>query len=248
LSERIAIKTNSNRRPSRAISQKPGIGTLNEKPLHETLKRWYAEPGDRLEVTVGGFVADILRRDLIIEIQTRGFSAIKRKLETLLANHAVRLVYPIPRLKWIVRVAGDEKNPVSRRRSPRRGAYEHVFEELIRLPRLLADPNFSLELLLVEEEELRRYDGVRGWRKGGWVTDERRLIRVMEKRTLNTPADMLAFLPGTLAEPFSVGDVAEAMGERIALARKMVYCLRSVGCLAPVGKLANAILYARQDG
>ena len=47
-----------------------GIGLLNEKPLHASLKQWYARPGDRFEVAVGGFVIDIVRDDLLIEIQT----------------------------------------------------------------------------------------------------------------------------------------------------------------------------------
>ncbi len=36
-----------------------GIGLLNEKPLHASLKKWYAQPEDRFEVTVDGFVIAI---------------------------------------------------------------------------------------------------------------------------------------------------------------------------------------------
>jgi hypothetical protein len=221
------------------------IGTLNEKPLHETLKRWYAQPGDLFEVPVDGFVADIVRGDLLIEIQTKNFSSMKRKLEKLIINHPVRLVYPIPHLKWITKLnlsdGGD--SPVSRRKSPKRGTYEEVFYELVRLPGLLENANFSLELLLIEEEEVRRFDGVRGWRRKGWVTEERKLLRVVDKRILNTPADMHAFIPATLAEPFSVADLAAAAGINKRLAGKMVYCLRKMGCIVPTGKHGNAIQY-----
>jgi hypothetical protein len=222
------------------------IGTLNEKPLHEALKRWYAQPGDAFEVPVDGFVADIVRGDLLIEIQTRNFSAIKRKLEKLLINHSVRLVYPIPHVKWITKLSDDGNNPISRRRSPKRGSFEQVFYELVRLPELLKNPDFSMELLLIEEEEVRRYDGVRGWRRKGWVTEERRLLRVVDKRLLNSPADMHAFIPATLAEPFSVTDLATATNSSRKRAQKMVYCLRAMDCVAPAGKRANAILYARR--
>jgi len=223
------------------------IGTLNEKPLHEALKRWYAEPGDLFEVPVDGFVVDIVRDNLFIEIQTRNFSAIKRKLEKLLINHPVRLVYPIPREKWITRLKQTDEGdiPVSRRRSPKHGGFEHVFEELIRLPGLLKNPNLTIELLLIEEEEMRRYDGVRGWRRGGWVTEERRLLRVVDRRTLNSPADMHAFIPANLAEPFSVSDLATATGISRRLVQKTIYCLRAMGCVVQVGKRGNAILYVR---
>ncbi len=224
------------------------IGTLNEKPLHEALKRWYAQPGDMFEVPVDGFVTDIVRGDLLIEIQTRNFTAIKRKLEKLLVNHSVRLVYPIPRVKWITKLklsdGGD--SPVSRRKSPRHGAFEDVFYELVRLPGLFKNPDLSIELLLIEEEEVRRYDGVRGWRRRGWVTEERKLLRVADRRLLNTPADMHDFIPATLNEPFSVADLATAVNINRKLAQKMIYCLREMGCVAPAGKRANAILYARR--
>jgi hypothetical protein len=221
------------------------ICTLNEKPLHEALKRWYSQPGDLFEVPVDGSVADIVRGDLLIEIQTKNFTAIKRKLDKLIINHPVRLVYPIAREKWITKLADDGKSTLSRRRSPKRGTFEQVFYELVRLPGLLRDPNFSLELLLIEEEEVRRYDGVRGWRRRGWVTEERRLLRVVDRRILNSPEDMDAFIPETLAEPFSVNDLAKATNIDQRLAQKMVYCLRTMGRLAPVGKKVNAILYAR---
>ena len=72
-----------------------GVGLLNEKPLHASLKAWYAQPGDRFEVQVDGSVIDIVRDELLVEIQTRSFSALKRKLEKLVISHPVRLVFPI---------------------------------------------------------------------------------------------------------------------------------------------------------
>ena len=53
------------------------IGLLNEKPLHAALKEWYARPEDRFEVSVDGFVIDVVRGNLRVEIQTGNFAAIK---------------------------------------------------------------------------------------------------------------------------------------------------------------------------
>ena len=80
------------------------IGTLNEGHLHASLKERYVEPGDKVEADVDGYVVDILRGDLIIEIQTANFSAIARKMRDLVSKHQVRLVYPIPRDLWIVKL------------------------------------------------------------------------------------------------------------------------------------------------
>ena len=78
------------------------IGILNEKPLHAALKEWYARPGDQFEVSIDGYVVDIVRDALLIEIQTGNFSSIKRKVHALAALHPLRLVFPIAREKWIV--------------------------------------------------------------------------------------------------------------------------------------------------
>ncbi|MFC1920304.1 hypothetical protein ACFLYQ_01110 [Chloroflexota bacterium] len=221
------------------------IGTLNEKLLHKALKQWYAESNDLFEVSIDGFVVDIVRGDLLIEIQTRNFRAIKRKLERLLVNHRVRLVYPIPFEKWIIKRPKDEDGPVSRRKSPKRGGFEHVFDELVSFPQLLINPNFSLELLLIQEEEVRRYDGTHGWRRRAWVTFERRLLKVIEQRILLSPADMSVFIPSELDDSFTTADFAASIAKSRRFAQKMVYCLRLMGCITPVGKRANSILYAR---
>src|ERR671919_699319 len=97
-----------------------GIGLLNEKPLHASLKQWYAQPGDRLEVPVDRFVVDIVRDDLLIEIQTRNFASINSKLRTLTRSYQVRLVYPVVQEKWIVRSAKRGGGIPVRRKSPKR--------------------------------------------------------------------------------------------------------------------------------
>jgi len=222
------------------------ISTLNEKPLHEALKHWYARHGDTIEASIDGFIVDIVRDSLLIEIQTRNFAAIRRKLTKLSVNHPVRLVYPIPSEKWITRLADDGESIISHRRSPKRGAFVDVFNELVYLPGLLQNPNFSIELLLIREEEVRRYDGIRGWRRRGWVTQERRLLKVVGRQMLETPADMYVFIPSTLEEPFTVTDLAASVAITRRLAQKMVYCLRLMGCIAPAGKRGHSVLYIRQ--
>ncbi len=178
------------------------IGTLNEKPLHAALKKWYAQPDDQIEVSLDGFIIDILRGDFLVEIQTRNFSAIKRKLHMLTEKHALRLVYPIAQEKWIVKRAGGKKSTQSRRKSPKRGSLELIFEELVSFPTLLSRQNFSLELLLIQEEEIRRYDGKKGWRRKGWVTDQRRLLNVVDRQLFETPADMAALIPSDIERTF----------------------------------------------
>ena len=132
------------------------IGTLNEGPIHAALKASYAEPGDVLEASVDGYVVDILRGDLIVEIQTAGFSAIARKLRDLVARHRLRLVHPVAGECRLVKLPANGRSFPTCRRSPKRGGFEQVFEELVSLPDLLGHPNFTLEVVTINIEEVRR--------------------------------------------------------------------------------------------
>jgi hypothetical protein len=221
------------------------IGTLNEGPLHAALKEWYARPGDHSEVVVDGYVVDIVRGELLIEIQTASFASIKAKLTSLVDRHPVRLVYPIAGEKWIVKLSDDLSTQISRRRSPRHGAVEDIFAELVSFPGLVAEPNFSVEVLLVQEEEVRRYEAGRAWRRRGWVIHERRLVAVAGRRLFESPADLGDLLPAGLPERFTTADLAAMLGKRRRLAQRMAYCLREMGVVAVVGKQSRAMLYAR---
>ena len=220
-----------------------GIGLLNEKHLHASLKEWYGRPGDRFEVSVDGFVIDIVRDDLLLEIQTGGFAAIKSKLVKLARSHRIRLIYPIAQEKWIIKPATNHGGGVTRRKSPRRGRIEDLFWEMVSLPQLPANPNFSLEVLLTREEEVRRHDGNRRWRTKGWVTEERRLVEVADRRLLEKPGDWQALLPEGSGESFTAKDLAEALEIRKQLARRMAYCLCRANMIRLVGKQGRAHLY-----
>jgi hypothetical protein len=150
------------------------IATLREGPLHAALKSWYREPGDGTEVPVDGLQIDLVRGDLLIEIQTCSVASIRGKLERLLPRHPVRLVHPVPAVTWIVRVGGEKRRELGRRRSPRPGRLEDAFGELVGLRGLLAHPNLSVELLVTHEEEVRELQPGRAWRRNGWVVVERR--------------------------------------------------------------------------
>jgi hypothetical protein len=224
----------------------PGIGLLNEKPLHASLKQWYARPGDRFEVPVDGFVIDLVRDDLLIEIQTRNFFSIKSKLTRLTRSHPVRLIYPIVQEKWIVRSATTKDRRTIRRKSPKRGRFEDLFWELVSIPQLLSNPNFSLEVLMIRQEEVRRYDGKRKWRRKGWVVEGRQLLDVLDQRLFGHSADWLRFLPDGL-DSFTTRDLAAGINTGTELAQKMAYCLREGKMIELIGRRGRANLYRVAD-
>ena len=73
-----------------------GIGTLSEKTVHAVMKNYYAPDTDMHEIPIENFVADIYTGQEIIEIQTRAFNKMRRKLDAFLPLYPVTIVYPIP--------------------------------------------------------------------------------------------------------------------------------------------------------
>lgn len=223
---------------------RPHVGTLREKPLHAALKRWYFRDGDRFEVPVDGFVIDLVRGATLVEIQTTGFSSMARKLGRLLDDHQVRLVHPIPVETRILKV-DPEGEVISRRRSPRHGTAIDLFAELVSFPELVDNPNLTIEVVLTREDQVRRHDPDRAWRRKGWVIEERRLVEVADHVVFRSPADLLTLVPADLPEQFTTADLADHLGCRRRLAQQMAYCLRRLDLVEMVDKRGNAIVYRR---
>ncbi len=221
----------------------PHIGTLREKPLHASLKRWYARPGDRVEHPVDGFVVDLVRGDLLIEVQTTGLSAMRPKVSRLLAlGHRLRIVHPIPVDKWIVRV-GEDGEVLGRRKSPKHGQPSDIFAELVGIPDLVLEDGLEIELVSTIEEEYRHHTPGRAWRRDGWSVAERRLVAVVGSLSIDDLDDLVGLLPAGLPETFTTAELSDQLGRTRRAAQQMAYCLRKVGALEPVGKRGRSIVY-----
>ncbi len=213
------------------------IGTLNEKALHIQLKQYVAQAGDCFEVPLEQYVIDIVRGEQLIEIQTAGLGKMKRKLDALTPDHAVRVVYPIAAAKWINKQG-------KRRKSPKRCTIYHLFDELVSLPKMVAYPDLTLDVLLVHLDEFKLYDAKRKHRRRrGWIVAERRLIEVVGSYRFESAADLATLLPSQLDHCFDSADLAHAISQPRTLAQKMLYCLYHLGVVERVGKKGNTHLY-----
>jgi len=218
------------------------IGHLNETSLHSDLIKICKQPGDLCETKVDGYVVDLLRADTIIEIQTRSFGSLKRKITRLLENYRLHIIYPLPVEKWIVKITPDSRI-ISRRKSPRRGRIEDIFYELVWLVRQVAHPNFSLEVLFITEDEIRMDDGKGSWRRGGWSIIDRKLVELHSSRTFTNAQSYRSLLPPSLPEHFSINDLYQMLHVSKRLVYKMVYCLKQIGVLQPIEKRGRITLY-----
>lgn len=225
--------------PARRPAPRPP--RLPETSLHRDLKTWLAVPGDQLEARLDGYEIDVLHGAEVIEVQTRNFSAIRPKLLDLLQRYPVRLVHPLASLKWIVRQDNDGQ-PLERRRSPARQTWTAAFANLIYLGAALTHTGLTIELLLIEEEEIRRPGGG-SWRRAGWRIHDRRLLRVLESRQFTPPQQLGDLLPAGLPQPFTARQLQRALGGTSRLAQRMAASLVLCGAVGRAGQRGRAYLY-----
>lgn len=220
-----------------------GINIKNEKSLHNDIKCWYQKEGDRFEVKVDGSIIDMVRDELLIEIQTKNFSAIKNKLRRLCKNHKLLLIYPIAAEKWITTLAEDNITVISKRKSPKKGRIEDVFEELLRMPALINEVNFQLVVLMTKQEEIRCKDGQGSWRRKGISIVDRNLIEVIDTYNFQRKEDFLSLLPESLPSQFTNKDLGNALNISTPKATKITYTLKHMGAIKEAGKVARQLLF-----
>ena len=220
------------------------IGQLNEYTIHSELKARFGGEGAQLEHEVGGFVIDIVKAGLLIEIQTSNFSNIRDKLKSLLKDHRVRLVYPLTAEKQILVYDESFKTLLYKRRSPKKGSLFHLFEEAIYILPVLLDPNFSLEVLLTREEEIRVQDGRGSWRRRGISIHDRRLLGVLGTHVFSDREDYRALLPAPLPSRFTNRELSKIIMLPVSKIRKITYSMRHLGILRVVGKTGNAQVFS----
>ena len=200
--------------------------------------------GDQYETPVNGYLIDIVRGELLIEIHTSHFSTIRKKLSRLIPDHPIRLVYPIARCKWILRYTADGSTLLGKRKSPKHGRIEHLFTELMYIPQFAIHPNFSIEVLLIEQVDIWKNDGKGSWRRGYWSLADRKLEFVESRMILSDMEDYIGLLPVGLPNPFSSRDVIVHARITPKLAQNMLYCLRKMDLLSVVGMSGRRRLYS----
>lgn len=216
---------------------------MREGPLHAAIKSLLAAPGDRFEVPVERFVIDLVRADgELVEIQTGNFGPLGRKLDALLDAHRVRIVHPVAAERRIVRVDADGV-VLATRRSPKRETALAVFDKLVAFPSLVGHPNLVIEVLLLREDHVRGPSATTTRRRTR-DPGERRLVELLDRVEVRTPADALALLPPLPGEPFSTRELAALLRCSTMLAQRTLFCLRTIGVVEAAGKRGRAPLHA----
>jgi hypothetical protein len=168
-----------------------GIGTLNEKSVHAFLKNRFEPNADSQEIRVGGFIADIVGENGIIEIQTGAFSRLQKKLKAFLSVGHVTVVYPVVTAKKIQNV---ETGKISG--SPKKCTKWHFLSETYSIRDFLKNDNLSFVLVFLTVIETRSGVGKKAV-KLGKAPD-----KILEEKRLDGIKDF-SYFTDDLPSPFT---------------------------------------------
>lgn len=224
-----------------------GIGTLAEKTIHAVLKNYYATEEQYQEQKLGSYVADILINNHVIEIQSRNFNTLRRKLDAFLPMHEVTIVYPIAHTKWIrwIDEVSGEISPG--RKSPKRGTIYQSFRELYRIKPYLTDKNLNLKLVLLDVEEYRLLNGWSKDKKKGSERNDGIPVSLVNEVDIKNIPDYQLFLPEQLPENFTVNDYKQLTRLSTHDAGIALNILNYLNVITHIGKKGRAYLYKRND-
>ncbi len=223
--------------------ERQGIGTLGEKTVHAVLKNYYAPDCEMQEIPIENFVADIFTGTEIIEIQTRSFNVMRRKLETFLKQYPVTIVHPIPHIKWVSWIDEETGEASPKRKSPKKGNPYQAFVELYKIRPFLKNENLHFRFALIDMEEYRLLNGWSRDKKRGSERFDRIPLEFVEEVRIDRREDYMQFVPFDLPEPFTSRQFAQCAKIPMRLANVVLLILTDLSVVTRVGKQGNCYLY-----
>ena len=218
-----------------------------ETTLHQQLKHSYADDRSQTEVVMVRYRIDAIRDGELIEVQCASLAAIRDKCQDLLKRHQLRVVKPIVIRTRIAKVKQKGGPITSRRMSPKRGSVLDLFEELIYFTRVFPHPNLTIEVPMVNVEQLRApaKKRRRRWQKDYKIQDVT-LESLEGSIELREPADLLNLLqrPADI-ETFNTADLAKSIDRSRSTAQLIAYVLRKTGAIDTSGRNRLGIVYRR---
>ena len=221
-----------------------GIGTLGEKSVHAALKRYFDPLESHHEVRFKGYVADVKNEQGFMEIQTRGFYRLQKKLEVFLQEAPVTVVYPVAAERWIIWI-DEDGTAEPKRKVTRKPTAASILPELYGLRSLLENPRLRFCVVLLEVEDYRLKDGYGPDKKKRATKFDRYPVALLDELWLASPDDYLQLVPKSLQEGFSAKEYAKAVKLPAKQASVAANVLSALGALERVGKEKNAYLYRR---
>jgi len=234
---------------------------MSEKSLHAVIKKHLEPDETKHEIRIGRFIADIATHNKIIEIQTRSFNMLRKRLDfylntcqeksigtcpkTNLGTYHVVLVYPLPRYKWLYWINKETNEITKKRKSPKIGSIYDAIGELYKIKSFLNHENLCICLIFVDLKEYRYLDGWSGDKKKGSTRCDRVPVNIVEEINLDNVEDYHIFIHDALPEQFTSKDYVAFAKVNIFTAQTTLNILDYLGIVKRVGKQGRTYVYER---
>jgi hypothetical protein len=151
-------------------------------------------------------------------------------------QYAVTLVHPVFEEKIFRTKKGNEE---SIRKSPKKENLLAMFNELIFIPELFQFPNFTLEIVLIKTEIIRKII-----RRNRYKIIDKKLLEINKKFSFNSPSDFLYILPYDLQKRLSTKNLMARLQINYRLASKIIYFFKKLELLKIIQKEGNLKIYS----
>ncbi len=233
---------------SRKHSREGGtnIGGLSESTLHLTLKYCIEPDNNYHEVYFCGCEIDVLKNDVAYEIQTKNFSALKKKLLKLPENLDITVVFPVIREKRIFWL--DTANGVvsGGRKSPKKETGFMLFKELIYINEFLERKNLHFSVVHLKCDDFKVVCGKDKNQRYGTERVDRVPTELIKIENFGSAQDFFAeYLPALcgIEGEFTSRDYSGLSGIDIFYCRIALRLLSLMGYVEVVGKKERYKLY-----
>ncbi len=223
--------------------QRLQIGTLSEKTVHAVIKNYYEPDEDKQEIPIEGLYADIFTGSEIIEIQTRNFDQVRKKLDRFLPYYPVNVVLPIPDTKWLIWIDEETGELSNKRKSPKRGNPYQAFKELYKIKPYLKKEGLTITLLFLDLEEYRLLNAWSKDKKKGSTRYDRIPVSITNEIILSCPQDYMQLLPVNLPEQFTCNEFSKLVKIPSNQANVVLNIFFYLEIVERIGKKGNAYIY-----
>ena len=212
------------------------IGIQKEKILHKIIKYYLSDNPNNHEIKIGRMFADVVVDDVIYEIQTQHFNALRNKLDKFLETNRVVIVYPTFRNK-IIHSITDKGEYIKTSKSPKKGTPFSLFVELYKISSFLNHPNLTFKILYLDIEEYRTIVPKKHYKSQGYEKYMQVPLELIFEYNLNELQDFIQlFKEYNLMNSFTASDFSKVTKLSYNKSTAAIRSLNKLGIIENVGK------------
>lgn len=217
------------------------IGIQKEHTLHKVFKYLLDPTGNYHEVRINKKIVDVYKDNQIYEIQTKSFNNLRDKLDVLLNDYKVTIIYPCIIKKYISKI-NLEGEVISYRKSPKKGNAIDSLVELYRIKNYLKHPNLDIFLILIEVKEYQQLVEKSYRNRRGKIRIDQVPEKILDEIKLHSKEDYIKILPD-LPETFTASDFKKAISNSSKQSSFIIQVLKHLEVIKCIGKKGRAYLY-----